>query len=87
MSSMLIISNLLPIDLKAIELSAQRYLSFDKSNFTPSSLKAIGTFLPDLKSTNSRAECVGVSFRSYQRLQDEHAESLNKLGLGGSSQI
>ena len=49
MSSMLIISNLLPISLKAIELSAQRYLSFDKSHFTPSSLKAIGTFLPDLK--------------------------------------
>jgi hypothetical protein len=51
---MIIISNLLPIDLKAIELSAQRYLSFDKSHLTPSSLKAIGTFLPDLKSTNSR---------------------------------
>ena len=52
--SMLIISNLLPINLKAFEISAQRFFSLNNSNFTPSSLKAIGTVLSDVKLTSSQ---------------------------------
>ena len=46
---LLIISNLLPIDLKAIEFSASHYLSHNTKDFTPSSAATIGALLRDFR--------------------------------------
>lgn len=48
-TSMLILSNLLPINLTALVLSYTRKLSFINLAYTPSSLKAIGIVLPENK--------------------------------------
>jgi hypothetical protein len=48
-TSMLILANLLPINLTALELSYTRKLSFINLAYTPSSLKAIGKVLPEIK--------------------------------------
>ena len=47
-TSMLILENLLPINLTALELSYTRKLSFINLAYTPSSLKAIGKVLPNI---------------------------------------
>ena len=48
--SLLVLSNLLPLDIRIIELAAQRYLSTFGELFSPASFKTIQSFLPNILS-------------------------------------
>ena len=81
--SLLVLSNLLPLDICIIELAAQRYLSTFGELFSPALLKTIQSFLPNILSIPSDS-------KSYQQHLNSHPPwtfSFDIISVFGQSNI